>query len=139
MHAGLELAQCMARFGSKVTVFAKSGEILGKEDRDAAAVLYKQLQADGVEFRMKARYCMIQSGGPEGQEIHVHLLGLHEGQAKVKLLLGHQVKAGLNNHNTLQAFQLIVLAGYLLGVPKPSPVSRHALTRDTKLHPRGVR
>ncbi|KAL0045266.1 hypothetical protein WJX82_002237 [Trebouxia sp. C0006] len=58
---GLELAQCMARFGSKVTVFAKSGEILGKEDRDAAAVLYKQLQADGVEFRMKARYHMVQS------------------------------------------------------------------------------
>ncbi|DBB17381.1 hypothetical protein WJX82_002237 [Trebouxia sp. C0006] len=84
---GLELAQCMARFGSKVTVFAKSGEILGKEDRDAAAVLYKQLQADGVEFRMKARYHMVQSGGPDGQEIHVQLLGLHKDQAKETIIV----------------------------------------------------
>ena len=33
-----------------------------------------------------------------------------------------------NNNNDLQAFQLIVLARYLLGVPDPSPVSQHALT-----------
>ena len=33
-----------------------------------------------------------------------------------------------NNNNNLQAFQLIVLARYLLGVPKPSPLSQHALT-----------
>ena len=33
-----------------------------------------------------------------------------------------------NNHNNnLQAFQLIVLARYLPGVPNPSPVSQHAL------------
>jgi pyruvate/2-oxoglutarate dehydrogenase complex dihydrolipoamide dehydrogenase (E3) component len=98
MHAGLELAQCMARFGSRVTVFAKSGDILGKEDRDAAALLYKQLQADGVEFRMEARYHMVQSGGPEGQEIHVQLLGLHKDQAKVMLLQGHQVKACMSTN-----------------------------------------
>ena len=33
-----------------------------------------------------------------------------------------------NNNNNLQAFQLIVLARYVLGVPDPSPVSQHALT-----------
>ena len=33
-----------------------------------------------------------------------------------------------NNDNNLQAFQLIVLARYLLGVPNPSPVSQHTLT-----------
>ena len=33
-----------------------------------------------------------------------------------------------NNTTNLQAFQLIVLARYLLGVPNPSPVSQHALT-----------
>ena len=33
-----------------------------------------------------------------------------------------------SNNNILQAFQLIVLAKYLLGVPNPSPVSQHALT-----------
>ena len=29
----------------------------------------------------------------------------------------------IDNNNNLQAFQLIVLAKYLLGVPNPSPVS----------------
>ena len=36
--------------------------------------------------------------------------------------------ANNNNNNNLQAFQLVALAGYLLGVPNPSPVSRDALT-----------
>ena len=84
-YAGLELAQCMARFGSKVTVFAKSAEILGKEDRDAAAIVYKQLQADGVVFKMSAKYHMVKSGGLEGQEIHIQLDRLHEDQGKVTL------------------------------------------------------
>ena len=77
----------MARFGSKVTVFAKSAEILGKEDRDAAAIVYKQLQADGVAFKMNAKYHMVKSGGPQGQEIHIQLDRLHEDQGKVTLLL----------------------------------------------------
>ena len=75
----------MARFGSKVTVFAKSAEILGKEDRDAAAIVYKQLQADGVVFKMNAKYHMVKSGGPQGQEIHIQLDRLHEDQGKVTL------------------------------------------------------
>ena len=33
-----------------------------------------------------------------------------------------------DNNDTLQLFQLIVLARYPLGVLKPSPVSQHALT-----------
>ena len=32
-----------------------------------------------------------------------------------------------HNNDDLQAFQLIVFARYLLGVPNPSPVSQHAL------------
>ena len=34
----------------------------------------------------------------------------------------------LPNNNNLQAFQQIILARYLLGVPNPSPVSQNALT-----------
>ena len=63
----------MARFGSAVTVFAKSGEILGKEDREAAAIVRKQLEADGVTFLLDAQYHLISNGGPEGHEIHIQL------------------------------------------------------------------
>lgn len=63
----------MARFGSKVIVFAKSNEILGKEDRDAAAIVKKQLEADGVTFLTNVDYHSISNGGPDGHEIHVQL------------------------------------------------------------------
>ena len=39
------------------------------------------------------------------------------------LHLDSHASVGHNNNNNLQAFQLIVLARYLLGVPNPSPVS----------------
>ncbi len=65
--------------------------------------------------------------------------GLLLGQQQIKAKNDSQVTSKLiqkdclhndnnTNNNNLQAFQLIVLARYLLGVPKPSPVSRHALT-----------
>ena len=41
--------------------------------------------------------------------------------------ISHSLPALIINKN-LQAFQLIVLARYLLNVPNPSPVSQHALT-----------
>ncbi|WP_026535209.1 dihydrolipoyl dehydrogenase family protein [Arthrobacter sp. H14] len=44
-----ELAQAFARFGSKVTVLARS-QMLPKEDRDAAAVVRQSMEADGVQF-----------------------------------------------------------------------------------------
>ncbi len=46
------------------------------------------------------------------------------------LLLCMSLSYGIKiiKNNDSQAFQLIVLARYLLGVPKPSHVSQHALT-----------
>ena len=53
---GLELAQAMCRFGSRVTVFGRSGRILEKEDEDAAEVVKEQLVRDGVVFMLKVQY-----------------------------------------------------------------------------------
>ncbi|GAB3518390.1 dihydrolipoyl dehydrogenase family protein [Arthrobacter monumenti] len=44
-----ELAQAFARFGSKVTILARS-QLLPKEDRDAAAVVRQSMESDGVQF-----------------------------------------------------------------------------------------
>lgn len=60
---GLELAQSMARFGSKVVVFGRSGQILEKEDRDAVAIVQKQLVEDGIEFKLLCKYNKIQKAG----------------------------------------------------------------------------
>ncbi|HLN86069.1 MAG TPA: mercuric reductase, partial [Candidatus Limnocylindrales bacterium] len=46
---GCELAQSFQRFGSAVTLLTDGAEILPKEDRDAAAIVRKQIEADGVK------------------------------------------------------------------------------------------
>ena len=46
------------------------------------------------------------------------------GAMRSRKLLSHCNNIIIN----LQAFQLIILARYLLGVPNPSPVSHHALS-----------
>lgn len=53
---GLELAQAFQRFGSQVTVFARSGQIMPKEDPMAAEIVAKKMQADGVQFNYKVKY-----------------------------------------------------------------------------------
>jgi pyruvate/2-oxoglutarate dehydrogenase complex dihydrolipoamide dehydrogenase (E3) component len=53
---GLELAQAFARFGSQVTVLTRADRVLEKEDADAALVVQRALEADGVRFEMRVRF-----------------------------------------------------------------------------------
>ena len=52
---GCELAQCFARFGSRVTVFERGARILAREDADAAQVVQDQMRKDGVAFVFGAK------------------------------------------------------------------------------------
>ena len=52
---GCELAQSFQRFGSQVTVLTDGAEILPREDREAAAVVRRQIEKDGVEIITGAR------------------------------------------------------------------------------------
>jgi pyruvate/2-oxoglutarate dehydrogenase complex dihydrolipoamide dehydrogenase (E3) component len=45
---GCELAQAFARLGSEVTLLARHGQVLPREDADAAAIVQKALERDGV-------------------------------------------------------------------------------------------
>jgi pyruvate/2-oxoglutarate dehydrogenase complex dihydrolipoamide dehydrogenase (E3) component/uncharacterized membrane protein YdjX (TVP38/TMEM64 family) len=47
---GCELAQAFARFGSQVTMMTDGADILPREDRDAAGVLRRQLEKEGVRI-----------------------------------------------------------------------------------------
>jgi pyruvate/2-oxoglutarate dehydrogenase complex dihydrolipoamide dehydrogenase (E3) component/uncharacterized membrane protein YdjX (TVP38/TMEM64 family) len=62
---GCELAQALARFGSQVSLLTDGAEILPKEDRDAAAIVRKQMEQDGVRIITKAE---IQGAGKKGEE-----------------------------------------------------------------------
>jgi pyruvate/2-oxoglutarate dehydrogenase complex dihydrolipoamide dehydrogenase (E3) component len=49
---GIELSQAMQRLGTSVTVLGRSGRILPKEDEDHAELIQRQLEQDGVQFRL---------------------------------------------------------------------------------------
>ncbi|GMH39912.1 hypothetical protein BSKO_07816 [Bryopsis sp. KO-2023] len=75
---GLELAQAMARFGSEVTVFGRSGKILEKEDRDAVEIVQKQLVEDGIDFKLKCQYDKIENSDTGTILIQVTNNGIQE-------------------------------------------------------------
>ncbi len=53
---GLELAQAFQRFGASVVVMTRSAQILPREDREAAELVKRALQADGVGFEHDCNY-----------------------------------------------------------------------------------
>lgn len=52
---GCELAQSFRRFGSEVALLTDGADILPREDRGAAAILRRQLEADGVHIVTDAK------------------------------------------------------------------------------------
>jgi pyruvate/2-oxoglutarate dehydrogenase complex dihydrolipoamide dehydrogenase (E3) component len=60
---GLELAQAFARFGSEVTCYVRGKNILPKEDRDAAEIVYKHLVEDGVNIHFQTSIVELKSEG----------------------------------------------------------------------------
>lgn len=59
---GIELAQALSHLGSQVTVVDPGTQILGKEDREMAEVVQKELEKEGVEFRLG--YALKEFTGP---------------------------------------------------------------------------
>lgn len=62
---GMELAQAFQRLGSQVTVLYR-GQVLAKEDADAARIVQASMQRDGVAFRSVDEYLRVEggNGGP---------------------------------------------------------------------------
>ncbi len=62
---GCELSQAFARFGSKVSLLEAAGQILIREDQDAAAVVQKSLVRDGVEIVSGCKILSISKRGAD--------------------------------------------------------------------------
>lgn len=54
-YIGLEFGQLFRRFGSKVTIIERSGQIISREDEEVSAVIQECLESDGVKFIKHAR------------------------------------------------------------------------------------
>jgi pyruvate/2-oxoglutarate dehydrogenase complex dihydrolipoamide dehydrogenase (E3) component len=62
---GTEMAQSFARFGSQVTQIEKSPNILSREDKDAALIVQKTMEKDGVHFVLNATTVRVEQRGEE--------------------------------------------------------------------------
>ncbi len=85
---GCEMAQAFVRLGSKVTVVDLSPALLPREDADLAAVIRKQMEADGVQF-----YLGVTPTKAEGQAGAISLLVKQKDGNEIKLDATHLLVA----------------------------------------------
>ncbi len=60
---GCELAQAFCRLGSEVTIVEIGEQLLGREDQEAAEILARSLERDGVQIRLSASVKRVTSNG----------------------------------------------------------------------------
>jgi pyruvate/2-oxoglutarate dehydrogenase complex dihydrolipoamide dehydrogenase (E3) component len=66
-YVGLELAQAMRRFGSKVTVLDRNSRVMHQEDDDVSEALQQLFQGEGIDFVLNAKVRTI--SGTSGQSV----------------------------------------------------------------------
>jgi len=59
-YVGLEFAQMVRRFGSRVTVVEMGPRLVGREDEDVSAAIQEILRAEGIELRLGAECLSLQ-------------------------------------------------------------------------------
>lgn len=68
---GCEMAQTFARFGSRVTLFEAEHGVLPREDRDAAGIVERALQRDGVRLLCCGKDLVVAPGKAGGARLRV--------------------------------------------------------------------
>jgi pyruvate/2-oxoglutarate dehydrogenase complex dihydrolipoamide dehydrogenase (E3) component/uncharacterized membrane protein YdjX (TVP38/TMEM64 family) len=84
---GCELAQAFQRFGSEVTLFEAETRILPREDADAAAILERQLRAEGIGLALCGHVTRVERRGSD-IVVHCEVGGRHQELACDAILLG---------------------------------------------------
>lgn len=84
---GCEMAQAFARFGADVALLEVLPHILGREDRDAAALVQRSLHRDGVRFVLNCKVVRVERRG-EDRVLHVEENGRSQELAVDEVLIG---------------------------------------------------
>jgi pyruvate/2-oxoglutarate dehydrogenase complex dihydrolipoamide dehydrogenase (E3) component len=82
---GCELAQAMARLGTRVTVFQRSGSILSREDSEASAVVGEVFGREGIKLVTGCQVEKVATTG-SGKVVHYGCGGKH-GSVEVEEIL----------------------------------------------------
>jgi pyruvate/2-oxoglutarate dehydrogenase complex dihydrolipoamide dehydrogenase (E3) component len=72
-YVGLELAQAMRRFGSRVTVIERNHRLLHREDEDVSNAMHELLKDEGIEIVVNARIDRVE--GRSGDYVQLHVGG----------------------------------------------------------------
>jgi pyruvate/2-oxoglutarate dehydrogenase complex dihydrolipoamide dehydrogenase (E3) component len=70
-YVGLEFAQALVRFGTRVTVLEHGPQLLAREDKDVADALLDLLHLDGVDVRLNVEVTQVE--GSSGDAVRVSL------------------------------------------------------------------
>jgi pyruvate/2-oxoglutarate dehydrogenase complex dihydrolipoamide dehydrogenase (E3) component len=70
-YVGLEFAQAMRRFGSRVTIVERSARLLPREDEDVAQELTQAFISEGIEILTSVKVMQVE--GRSGAEVTLHL------------------------------------------------------------------
>jgi pyruvate/2-oxoglutarate dehydrogenase complex dihydrolipoamide dehydrogenase (E3) component len=70
-YVGLELAQAMRRFGSRVTLIHNASQLANQEDADVGAALLELFRDEGIEVLLETETQRVE--GRSGQQIRVHV------------------------------------------------------------------
>lgn len=68
-YVGLELAQAMKRFGSRVTIIERGPRLLAREDQDISDALLDLFRAEGIEVLLHTN--LLNVSGASGQSVRV--------------------------------------------------------------------
>jgi pyruvate/2-oxoglutarate dehydrogenase complex dihydrolipoamide dehydrogenase (E3) component len=71
-YVGLELAQAMRRFGSRVTVIDRNERLTHLEDEDVSQALADLFRDEGIELAMGAQVTRVE--GVSGEHVKLHLI-----------------------------------------------------------------
>jgi pyruvate/2-oxoglutarate dehydrogenase complex dihydrolipoamide dehydrogenase (E3) component len=69
-YVGLELAQALRRFGSRVTVIERNGALAHREDRDVSEALRELFEAEGIAVRTATPVARVE--GRSGESVRLH-------------------------------------------------------------------
>ncbi len=69
-YVGLELAQAMRRFGSRVTLIERNDDLAHQEDRDVSEALRELFDDEGIEVRTGMRVDRVE--GRSGESVRLH-------------------------------------------------------------------
>jgi pyruvate/2-oxoglutarate dehydrogenase complex dihydrolipoamide dehydrogenase (E3) component len=74
-YIGLEFAQAIRRFGSRVTVIERNAKLIHREDDDVTAAIHELFRDEGIEVLTDSRAAKVEGKSGEGVQVHVTQAG----------------------------------------------------------------